>query len=723
MNNTMEIKANLLKSLTVPELREIIDVFGIECDTTARKTQLIEAVLGSSVRVCDIAENWSEVRLKEFCEQIGMDPLGRKNALLKKLADFLNEPATPETSTPTAVSPNSPSVLTEIRTDLIRSLTVQELREIIKGFDIQCDPTSKKNLLAEAVLQSPVGVCDIAVGWSEAQVKEFCEEIGMDPHGRKNVLLKKLAVFLNESVEHEAFAVVEEHKSEPPPEKSKADCHENPAQTKADLISMLPVQELRKIVKDYGIDIAESSKKNVLIEAILKSPVGVCDIVGDWDESELKGLCEAIGMNSIGRKNALLKKLAVFLNEPAERLEKKRPELPPENHQELVELESVINQLIMLGKILIGKINRGFCGACNKMHAKQWFDFADHEVSFYICRIGTPTVVMRTGDQYENLSASAFILKYKTSGTEQRTYEVLLQKYVESEIHNDPDLKALVAAGGGIEKMALKFVDLTSAQSRSSGAATTFFASNLGKVGQFTVQFVNQTAKSSSELLKNEKVKLLLDVLEMVPGLDAGIKVVKLAGFVGGIVAKKMEVPQEEIKVLPKPKDFTEISSKFVRITVTLSWTHAIDLDLYALYHTKDGKIGEIYHESRGSLKTFPFMKLDEDAGIGNVGGNNEENLHIASLAEIDYVLIAVNIYQGQGFFSLFKKKDSFSRYDGKILIQPDDKQYFEIPLSSAESGNWCVVAGIENRKDTLKILNINSATAKKPDLKHWQWP
>ncbi len=720
MDNVVEIRANLIKSLTVPELREIVDDFGIGCDTTARKAQLIEAILGSSVRVCDIAENWSEVRLKEFCEQIGMDPHGRKNVLLKKLADFLNEPVATEASVPTAVGP---SALAEIRTDLIRSLTVQELREIIKSFDIQCDLASKKNLLVEAVLQSPVGVCDIAVGWSETLVKEFCEEIGMDPHGRKNVLLKKLAVFLNESVEPKASVVVEEHKSEPPPEKSEIDCHQNPVQAKADLLNILPIQELRKIVRDYGIEIGESSKKNVLIEAILKSPVGVCDIVGDWSEAELKGFCEVIGMNSIGRKNALLKKLAVFLNEPAERLEKKKPELPPENFQELIELESVINQLILLGKIGIGKINRGFCGACNKMHAKQWFDFSDQEISFYICRIGMPTVVMRTGEQYENLSASAFILKYKTSGTEQRAYEVLLQKYIESEIHNDPDLKALVTAVGGVEKMALKFVDLTSTQSRSSGANTTFFASNLSKVSQFTVQFVNQTVKSSSELLKNEKIKLLLDVLEMVPGLDAGIKVVKLAGFVGGMVAKQMEAPQEEIKLLPKPKDFTEISSKFVRITVTLNWTHAIDLDLYALYRTKDGKTGEIYHENRGSFKTFPFMKLDEDAGVGNTGGNNEENLHIASLAQMDYVLIAVNIYQGQGFFSLFKKKDSFSRYDGKILIQPDDRQYLEIPLSSAESGNWCVVAGIENREDKLKILNINSVTTKKPDLKYWQWP
>lgn len=496
----------------------------------------------------------------------------------------------------------------------------------------------------------------------------------------------------------------------------------NTVEIRDNLIKSLTVQQLRKIVRNYGIECVESARKNALAEAVLKSPVGVCDIVSDWSEVELKEFCEAINMDSAGCKSNLLKKLAIFLNEPEERLEKKKTELLPENLQELAELEAIINQLILLGKIGIGKINRGFCGACNKMHAKQWFNFTDQDISFYVCRIKTPSVVMRIGDQYENLSVSNFSLKYKTSGTEQRAYEVLLQQYIESEIHNDPDLKALVTAGGGIEKMTLKFVDLTSIQSRTSGATPTFFAQNLSKIGQFTIQFVNQTAKSSSELLKNDKVKLLLDVLEMVPVLDTGVKVVKFAGLVGGMVAKQMETPQEDVKVLQKPREFTEIPSKFTRLTVTLSWTQAIDLDLHALYRTRDGKTGEVYHENRGTLKSFPFIRLDDDAGIGNTGGNNEENLYITSLAEMEYVLIAVNIYQERGFFSLFKKKDNFARYDGKIFIQPDIGQELEIPLSSTESGSWCVVTGIENRGDKLKVLNINAVTSKKPELKQWQW-
>ncbi|MEZ5672581.1 MAG: hypothetical protein R3E08_09435 [Thiotrichaceae bacterium] len=262
----------------------------------------------------------------------------------------------------------------------------------------------------------------------------------------------------------------------------------NPEEIRINLIDSLTVQELRKIVKKFGIEYEGAAKKKLLVEAILQSPVRVCDIAEEWSEVQLKEFCDAIGMDSVGRKSTLLKKLATFLNEPTEapkRPEKKKPELPPEDVQELEELESVLNQQIVLGKVNIGKINRGFCGACKKMHAKQWFEFADQGVSFYICRIGIPTVVIRTGDQYENLSASAFVLKYKTSGAEKRAYQILLQKYIESEVAHDPDLKTQVAAVGGIENIDLKFIDLTSIQSRASGAAPTFLASKLSEIAQF----------------------------------------------------------------------------------------------------------------------------------------------------------------------------------------------------------------------------------------------
>jgi uncharacterized protein involved in tellurium resistance len=287
-------------------------------------------------------------------------------------------------------------------------------------------------------------------------------------------------------------------------------------------------------------------------------------------------------------------------------------------------------------------------------------------------------------------------------------------------------LKTQVASAGGIENIDLKLFDLTSTQSRTSGAAPTFLVGKLDKFRQFAIKAAQAVEKSSS-FLDTEKGKPYKATLRLlvnaIPGgglVGAGVEFAIDSGLVDGAIEKFRRKP--EAPTVLKAKEFSDISSKFANLTVTLSWTDAIDLDLYALYRTKDGKIGEVYHENRGSSKAFPFMRLSEDAGVGKTGGDNEENLMIKSFAEMEYVLIAVNIYQGKGMLSrisrLGKKKESFARYDGKVIIQPDNGQDIEIPLSSVESGEWCVVAGIENRGEMLRILNINAVTAKKPDLK-----
>jgi uncharacterized protein involved in tellurium resistance len=472
---------------------------------------------------------------------------------------------------------------------------------------------------------------------------------------------------------------------------------------RANLIKSLTVRDLRKLTKCFGIECESSAKKDQLVEALIKSDIRVYEIANTWSEVQIKEFCQQIGMDSVGRKSTLLKKLPEFLNESEitrEPVEKKKPDLPPENFEELKDLEQFINQLILLGKIEIGKINRGFCSACSKMHAKRWFNFTDQEASFYICRIGSPTVVIRRGDNYENLTSSAFLQKYQIPdiNKEKQAYKLLLEKYVE--VSNDPDLKTEIAH---LNSNDLKFVDLTSEQSRSSGAAVTYFGNALNNIWTF---------------LKTDEAD---KILRHVPVVYTAIKLGQTYEAYKNFQTTPSE--SETTKVLEQSKDFSEISSTFNHIAVTLSWTQAVDLDLYAFYRTKNGKIGEIFYDNKGSLRNFPFIKLDEDSGVGSTSGNNEENLIITSISEMDYILIAVNIFKEKSIFSFFKKEDSFARYDGKILVQPDTKQRVEIPLSSSENGEWCIVAGIDNRGETPRVLNINSVEKKKPDLKQWKFP
>ena len=68
------------------------------------------------------------------------------------------------------------------------------------------------------------------------------------------------------------------------------------------------------------------------------------------------------------------------------------------------------------------------------------------------------------------------------------------------------------------------------------------------------------------------------------------------------------------------------------QLIATLKWTSADDFDLAAIYVKEDGECGMVYYGDKGSLATFPYISLDEDAGVGGTAGDNEENLRILSV-------------------------------------------------------------------------------------------
>lgn len=178
-----------------------------------------------------------------------------------------------------------------------------------------------------------------------------------------------------------------------------------------------------------------------------------------------------------------------------------------------------------------------------------------------------------------------------------------------------------------------------------------------------------------------------------------------------------MELKQ---KVILKQKgDSTEIAKKLTKIQVKMTWTKGVDLDLHAFYRTKDGKTNEVYFANKGSLEKFPFIALDQDSGVGNSAGNNEENLIITSLENMDLILIATNIFR---FFGFLSKGDNFARYDGKIFLTTNAGDNIEIPLTSNEIGKWCVIAAIDNSNpNSPKVININRVQKSEPDLDTFQ--
>lgn len=144
-------------------------------------------------------------------------------------------------------------------------------------------------------------------------------------------------------------------------------------------------------------------------------------------------------------------------------------------------------------------------------------------------------------------------------------------------------------------------------------------------------------------------------------------------------------------------------------LVATLKWKSSVDLDLYGIWKAKNGKVGKIYYGSRGSKNSFPFMQLDQDAGVGDTGGDNEENIRIAKLDQMDHILIVANIFA--------KSNAKFSQYDGSVVVKggPED---VEVALTSSDKGNSCIVCHIDNTGVAgPKLINVNQTLQSLPTV------
>lgn len=162
-------------------------------------------------------------------------------------------------------------------------------------------------------------------------------------------------------------------------------------------------------------------------------------------------------------------------------------------------------------------------------------------------------------------------------------------------------------------------------------------------------------------------------------------------------------------------------------VKAQLVWSASVDLDLHCFYRTRASeessggflsslfggggsgpKEGHIYFGNRGRLSDSPYIELDQDAGIGDQGGDNEENMRLGDISAIDRVLIAVNIYN--------KPNASFGTYDGRVVVRAG-AQEIEVPLTTREMGAWCVIAEISNEGGAPRLINVNRVQKDKPRL------
>lgn len=163
------------------------------------------------------------------------------------------------------------------------------------------------------------------------------------------------------------------------------------------------------------------------------------------------------------------------------------------------------------------------------------------------------------------------------------------------------------------------------------------------------------------------------------------------------------------------PIDLTKSSSggPQTKIHVTLRWRAAVDLDLHAFALTRDGRLVHVFFASKGRADLQPFITLDQDAGVGNTAGDNEENLVVHNLLPYAKIVFCANIFR---FFGFLSKGDNFGKYDGSVRVQALG-QTLDVPLTSTDIGKWATVAAIDNDPPGAHVRNINRILANQPTL------
>jgi len=145
------------------------------------------------------------------------------------------------------------------------------------------------------------------------------------------------------------------------------------------------------------------------------------------------------------------------------------------------------------------------------------------------------------------------------------------------------------------------------------------------------------------------------------------------------------------------------------KLLVTLAWSIAADFDLAALVQDNNDNWSMIYFNNKGDLNSYPYIKLDQDAGVGDSvddGGENEENLTIEKLEGTKKVHLVCWDYGAIKNGSAARFKES----DVKIKVVDDKGTDHQVSLDTGDLGNICCIASIENSPIGANLINSSEA-------------
>jgi len=166
-------------------------------------------------------------------------------------------------------------------------------------------------------------------------------------------------------------------------------------------------------------------------------------------------------------------------------------------------------------------------------------------------------------------------------------------------------------------------------------------------------------------------------------------------------------------KIVLKDKGSSASLPEIKQAKIVLSWSKAVDLDLMAFGKKKDGSTFGIFTEvlsknpkTQGDLNNFPFIQLSKDAGVGAVGGSNEETIIISQLdPSIDELHIVCLNYTDASQ----NKTASFSQYDATInMINDKGENLIQGQLNDSNPGVAAHLCTIKSGAICGSFINQN---------------
>ncbi|WP_424195934.1 phospholipase D-like domain-containing protein [Ampullimonas aquatilis] len=179
--------------------------------------------------------------------------------------------------------------------------------------DFDCDKRSSESMRKILSNKRRVTTDYLLTRLSEPEVKDICSQVGISVIGRKSVLIDRLQLKDDESVNDSINEIDFSNEKE-----CIADSkfYLSRQEIKRKLIEAMEIVTLRNIIKEYDLsdEVIDGRKRDDLKKIISrKRRIYPEELLAEMRETEIKYACEILGMNSIGRRAYLIDQIHDYL--------------------------------------------------------------------------------------------------------------------------------------------------------------------------------------------------------------------------------------------------------------------------------------------------------------------------------------------------------------------------------------------------------------------------